>query len=232
MLNYLNKKFIDSSLKTKIELYLLPLLLLYLCYFFLGFNLNRNSENEEIKAKVDLNYANKEFKNSFLDLSSNLEEYASKNQIIIFTLTNNKKVFNIKAKANLIRIENFIKKIENLNNFSKIKTLTLNKVDLDNYLFEIEVDFNKFYIKKIQKDGDTQEIKQKIMLTNDEETKEYKINGIISEYAFINEIWLKKNEKLDDLILTKIEKDFVVLENENKKIILELNNEKYIKNLN
>ena len=232
MLNYLNKKFIDSSLKTKIEVYLLPLLLLYLCYFFLGFNLNKNSENEEIKAKVDLNYSNKEFKNSFLDLSSNLEEYASKNQIIIFTLTNNKKVFNIKAKANLIRIENFIKKIENLNNFSKIKTLTLNKVDLDNYLFEIEVDFNKFYIKKIQKDGDTQEIKQKIVLTNDEETKEYKINGIISEYAFINEIWLKKNEKLDDLILTKIEKDFVVLENENKKIILELNNEKNIKNLN
>ena len=232
MLNYLNKKFIDSSLKTKIELYLLPLLLLYLCYFFLGFNLNKNSENEEIKAKVDLNYSNKEFKNSFLDLSSNLEEYASKNQIIIFTLTNNKKVFNIKAKANLIRIENFIKKIENLNNFSKIKTLTLNKVDLDNYLFEIEVDFNKFYIKKIQKDGDTQEIKQKIMLTNDKETKEYKINGIISEYAFINEIWLKKDEKIDDLILTKIEKDFVVLENENKKIILELNNEKYIKNLN
>ena len=232
MLNYLNKKFIDSSLKTKIEVYLLPLLLLYICYFFLGFNLNKNSENEEIKAKVDLNYSNKEFKNSFLDLSSNLEEYASKNQIIIFTLTNNKKVFNIKAKANLIRIENFIKKIENLNNFSKIKTLTLNKVDLDNYLFEIEVDFNKFYIKKIQKDGDTQEIKQKIILTNDEETKEYKINGIISEYAFINEIWLKKNEKLDDLILTKIEKDFVVLENENKKIILELNNEKNIKNLN
>ena len=232
MLNYLNKKFIDSSLKTKIEVYLLPLLLLYLCYFFLGFNLNKNSENEEIKAKVDLNYSNKEFKNSFLDLSSNLEEYASKNQIIIFTLTNNKKVFNIKAKANLIRIENFIKKIENLNNFSKIKTLTLNKVDLDNYLFEIEVDFNKFYIKKIQKDGDTQEIKQKIILTNDEETKEYKINGIISEYAFINEIWLKKNEKLDDLILTKIEKDFVVLENENKKIILELNNEEYFKKPN
>lgn len=200
--------------------------------FFLGFNLNKNSENEEIKAKVDLNYSNKEFKNSFLDLSSNLEEYASKNQIIIFTLTNNKKVFNIKAKANLIRIENFIKKIENLNNFSKIKTLTLNKVDLDNYLFEIEVDFNKFYIKKIQKDGDTQEIKQKIVLTNDKKTKEYKINGIISEYAFINEIWLKKDEKIDDLILTKIEKDFVVLENENKKIILELNNEKYIKNLN
>ena len=231
MLNYLNKKFIDSSLKAKMELYLLPLLILYLCYF-LGFNLNENLENEEIKAKIDLNYSNKEFKNSFLDLSSNIEEYASKNQIIIFTLTNNKKVFIIKAKANLIKIENFIKKIENLNNFSKIKTLTLNKVDSDNYLFEIEVDFNKFYIKKRDKDTEIEEIKPNVLIINNEKTKEYKINGIISEYAFINEIWLKKDEKIDDLILTKIEKDFVVLENKDKKIILELNNEKYIKNLN
>ncbi|MFA6742305.1 MAG: hypothetical protein WCR78_12550 [Arcobacteraceae bacterium] len=231
MLNYLNKKFIDSSLKAKMELYLLPLLILYLCYF-LGFNLNENLENEEIKAKIDLNYSNKEFKNSFLDLSSNIEEYASKNQIIIFTLTNNNKVFIIKAKANLIKIENFIKKIENLNNFSKIKTLTLNKVDSDNYLFEIEVDFNKFYIKKRDKDTEIEEIKPNVLIINNEKTKEYKINGIISEYAFINEIWLKKDEKIDDLILTKIEKDFVVLENKDKKIILELNNEKYIKNLN
>ena len=230
MLNYLNNRFLNSKLKTKIELYILPLLVFYFIFYSLQLT---KEEIPKIESKIDINsYSNKEFKDSFLDLFSNLEDYASKNQIIIFTLTNNKKVFNIKAKANLIRIENFIKKIENLNNFSKIKTLTLNKVDLDNYLFEIEVDFNKFYIKKIQKDGDTQEIKQKIILTNDEETKEYKINGIISEYAFINEIWLKKNEKLDDLILTKIEKDFVVLENENKKIILELNNEKYIKNLN
>ena len=181
MLNYLNNKFINSSFKTKIELYLLPLLLLYLCYFLLDFSLNQNSEIKEIKAKVDLTYANKEFKNSFLDLSSNLEDYASKNQIIIFTLTNNKKVFNIKAKANLIRIENFIKKIENLNNFSKIKTLTLNKLDLDNYIFEMEVDLNKFYIKKIQKDADIQEIKQKIIITNNEKTKSKTISDILNE---------------------------------------------------
>lgn len=232
MLNYLNNKFINSAFKTKIELYLLPLFLLYLCYFLLDFNLNQNLKIKEIKAKVDLNYSNKEFKDSFLDLFSNLEDYALQNQIIIFTLTNNKKVFNIKAKANLIKIENFIKKIENLNNFSKIKTLTLNKLDLDNYIFEMEVDLNKFYIKKLHKDGDIQEIKQKVIITNNEKTKEYKINAIISDYAFINELWLKKDEKIDDLILTKIEKNFVILENEEKKIILELNNENNIKNLN
>ena len=75
------------------------------------------------------------------------------------------------------------------------------------------------------------EIKQE-EIKYSEKSKEYKISGIISNYAFINDIWLKKDEDIDDLKLTLIEKDFVVLENENRKIILELKNEKYIKNFN
>ena len=131
MLNYLNNKFTNSSSKTKIELYLLPLLLLYLCYFLFEFSLTQSSNIEEIKAKVDVNSSNKEFKESFLDLFSNLEDYALKNQIVIFTLTNNKKIIVLKAKANLSNIQKFIKKIENINNFSKIRNLTLFKADLE-----------------------------------------------------------------------------------------------------
>ncbi len=233
MLNYLNKKFIDSSLKTKIELYLLPLLLLYLCYFLFEFSLTQSSNIEEIKPKVDGNFSNKEFKESFLDLFSNLEDYALKNQIVIFTLTNNKKIIVLKAKSNLSNIQKFIKKIENINNFSKIRNLTLFRADLENYIFEMEVDLNKFYIKKIEKEIENQSLKQLTSeIKNNEKSKEYKINGIISDYAFINDIWLKKDDNIDDLKITQIEKDFVVLENENKKIILELNNEEYFKKPN
>ena len=232
MLNYLNNKFTNSSAKTKIELYLLPLLLLYLCYFLFEFSLTQSSNIEEIKAKVDVNSSNKEFKESFLDLFSNLEDYALKNQIVIFTLTNNKKIIVLKAKANLSNIQKFIKKIENINNFSKIRNLTLFKADLENYIFEMEVDLSKFYIKKIEKEIENQSPKLTSEIKNNEKSKEYKINGIISEYAFINDIWLKKDENINDLKLTQIEKDFVVLENENKKIILELNNEEYFKKPN
>ena len=232
MLNYLNNKFINSSIKTKIELYLLPLLLLYLCYFFLEFNLNENSNIEEIKSKVDVNSSTKEFKDSFLNLFSKLEDYALKNQIVIFTLTNNKKIILLKAKSNLSNIQKFIKKIENINNFSKIKSLTLSKADSENYIFEMEVDLNKFYIKKIEKELDNKALESKLEVKNDEKSKGYKINAIISEYAFINDVWLKKDENIDDLKLVQIEKDFVVLENENKKIILELNNEEYFKKPN
>ena len=214
MLNYLDNKFINSSLKTKIELYLLPLFFIYLSYFISQTSIN---DNPVIQSKVNLDYSKIEFKDSFLGIFSNLEDYALKNQIEIFSITNNKKVITIKAKAQMENIEKFIKKIENLNNFTNIKILLLNKKELDNYFVELQVDLNKFYIKKVEKEVD----KNSSNINN----KDYKIKGIISEYAFINDIWLKKDENIDDLKLTKIEKDFVVLENENKKIVLELSHE-------
>lgn len=225
----LNNKFINSSLKTKIELYLLPLLLLYLFYFLFHFE---TKDDSSIQAKVDFDYSKNQFEDSFLDLFSNIEDYALKNQIVIKSITNEKKIVFLKAKSKIENIEKFIKKIENLNNFTKIKSFILNKDDENQYVFEIQIDLNKFYIKKIEKEVENQSQKTTLQINNSEKSKEYKISGIISEYAFINDIWLKKDENIDDLKLVKIEKDFVVLENENRKIILELNNEEYFKKPN
>ena len=225
----LNNKFINSSLKTKIELYLLPLLLLYLFYFLFHFE---TKDDSSIQAKVDFDYSKNQFEDSFLDLFSNIEDYALKNQIVIKSLTNEKKIVFLKAKSKIENIEKFIKKIENFNNFTKIKSFILNKDDENQYVFEIQIDLNKFYIKKIEKEVENQSQKTTLQINNSEKSKEYKISGIISEYAFINDIWLKKDENIDDLKLVKIEKDFVVLENENRKIILELNNEEYFKKPN
>ena len=229
MLNNLNNKFINSSFKTKIELYLLPLLLLYLFYFLFHFE---TKDDSSIQAKVDFDYSKNQFEDSFLDLFSNIEDYALKNQIVIKSITNEKKIVFLKAKSKIENIEKFIKKIENLNNFTKIKSFILNKDDENQYVFEIQIDLNKFYIKKIEKEVENQNQKTTFQINNSEKSKEYKIRGIISEYAFINDIWLKKDENIDDLKLVKIEKDFVVLENENRKIILELNNEEYFKKPN
>ena len=229
MLNNLNNKFINSSLKTKIELYLLPLLLLYLFYFLFHFE---EKDDSSIQSKVNLDYSKNQFNDSFLDLFSNIEDYALKNEIVIKSITNEKKIVFLKAKSTLENIEKLIKKIENLNNFTKIKSFTLNKDNENEYVFEIQIDLNKFYIKKIEKEVENQSQKTTLQINNSEKSKEYKISGIISEYAFINDIWLKKDENIDDLKLVKIEKDFVVLENENRKIILELNNEEYFKKPN
>ena len=228
MLNNLNNKFINTPLKTKIELYLLPLLLLYLFYFLFHFEVK---DDLSIQTKVNLDYSKEQFNDSFLDLFANLEDYASKNEIVIISLTNEKKIVFIKAKSTLKNIEKFIKKIENLNNFTKIKSFIL-KQNENEYIFEIQIDLNKFFIKKIEKEVENQSLAETDGIKNSEKSKEYKINAIISNYAFVNDIWLKKDENIDDLKLVQIEKDFVVLENENKKIVLELNNENYSKNFN
>lgn len=228
MLDNLNNKFINASLKTKIELYLLPLLFLYLFHFLFSFD---TKDDFSIQTKVNFDYSKNQFNDSFLDLFSNIEDYALKNQIVIKSLTNEKKIVFLKAKSKIENIEKFIKKIESLNDFTKIKSFVL-KQNENEYIFEIQIDLNKFYIKKIEKEVEKQKIDETFRLKNSEKTKEYKINGIISDYAFINDIWLKKDENIDDLKLIHIEKDFVVLENENRKIILELKNEKYIKNFN
>ena len=189
-------------------------------------------DDSSIQAKVDFDYSKNQFEDSFLDLFSNIEDYALKNQIVIKSMTNEKKIVFLKAKSKIENIEKFIKKIENFNNFTKIKSFILNKDDENQYVFEIQIDLNKFYIKKIEKEVENQSQKTTLQINNSEKSKEYKISGIISEYAFINDIWLKKDENIDDLKLVKIEKDFVVLENENRKIILELNNEEYFKKPN
>lgn len=225
MLNNLNDKFINTPLKTKIELYLLPLLLLYLFYFLFNFEAK---DDLSIQPKVNFDYSKNQFEESFLDLFSTLEDYASKNQIVIISLTNEKKIVFLKAKSALENMQKFITKIENLNNFTKIKSFILNKQDENQYIFEIQIDLNKFYIKKIEKEV---EIKQE-EIKYSQNSREYKISGIISDYVFINDIWLKKDDNIDDLKLVQIGKDFVVLENENRKIILELNSEEYFKKPN
>jgi hypothetical protein len=145
MLNNLNDKFINTPLKTKIELYLLPLLLLYLFYFLFNFEAK---DDLSIQPKVNFDYSKNQFEESFLDLFSTLEDYASKNQIVIISLTNEKKIVFLKAKSALENMQKFITKIENLNNFTKIKSFILNKQDENQYIFEIQIDLNKFYIKK------------------------------------------------------------------------------------
>lgn len=228
MFNYLNNKFINSSIKTKIELYIFPLLLLYLIFFIF-----QSSEKElpKIETKISINeYSNQEFRGSFFDLFSHIETYASKNQIKILSINNNKKIITIKAKAQLKKIEKLIKKIENINNFTNIKSFTLSKDDLENYKFEIQIDLSKFFIKKIEEEIDIPLENEEF--SNNQKNSDFKINGIILNYAFINDTWVTINDVINEYKIIKIGKDFVLLRNEDSEIKLEIIDENSDKNFN
>ena len=212
MLNYLNNKFLNSSKKIKIELYILPLLIFAFLYFF--FLENSIKEESQLLPKIDFSeYDNKNFNGSFSELFSILEKLASKNKVLILTNNRVEKQILLKGKAKKESILEFIKEIENINNFTKIDSLVFTKDEVNDFEFNLKIDLNNFYIKdlKNKKNKNFDEVKK-------DKKIEFKINAIISKYALINEKWIKENEKIENFILVKIEKNSVLLKNEFEEI--------------
>ena len=239
MLNQLNNKFINLSLKTKIEFYLLPLLLLYLIYY--SFQNLINSEIDEIKNSVNISqFENKKFDGSFLELFNQIEKNAKDLNIQVKSLNNKKNIIDLKVYSKIIDIPRLIKRIENLNNFTNISSINIyDKNDLDFYLIDFTIDLNKYYLKRIEKDEDikatetqekSDEIKE-IKIPILEEKITYELKAIIADYVLINDIWIKKNENLNDFKLIEINKDYVLLQNDEKILKVELANEEYLKNI-
>jgi hypothetical protein len=232
MLNYLNNNFVESSKRTKIELYLLPLLVFLSIYLFFI----EKEINQDIKISSKLSFEDfkhKKFQDSFLDFFSSLEKLAKKYEIIIVKNEKSENIILLKATGNKESILNFIKAIENLNNFTKIDSFTLNKNDeIKDYTFDLRINLSKYYIKNLKEVKYEIKNKEKPIITQKIENTEFKINAIVANYVFINEKWLEKDEKIGNYKLIKIEKDFVVLSDELKEIKLELKDEEYFKKFN
>ena len=239
MLTYINNKFVNSSLKTKVELYILPLMILYLLYYFSS-SLFVVEKPFVVKNKINLEeYKNKKFQGSFLDFFSNIEEKAKENNIQILSLNNKKNIVELKIQSPKEKLSLFIKQIENINKFTKITFITMyDQKDSNKYLFDLKIDLNKFYIKRIEKE---KIISQKILPKPEEiKTKKieivkdnYELKAIIAEYVLVNDIWLKQGEDINGFKVDEIKRNSIVLENKNKdkKIRLELADEEYLENI-
>lgn len=236
MLKFLNDKFINSQTKTKIELYLLPLLLLLLISFYTF----EEKQEEMISTKNSFDeISNKKFEGSYLEVLSSLENLANKNQITILTNEKDKESIFLKGKSKIIVLENFLKQIENLNSFSKVQSLVLYKKDENGYyFFDLKISFEKFYFKqlknenelelKVEDDAINKISKEKEIVEN----KKFEINAIIDKYALINGNWIEQNEEIDGYKLVELQMYFVILENETEKIKLEVDHGEYFKNFN
>lgn len=236
MLKFLNDKFLNSQTKTKIELYLLPLLLLLLISFYTF----EEKQEEMISTKNSFDeISNKKFEDSYLEVLSSLENLANKNQITILTNEKDKESIFLKGKSKIIALENYLKQIENLNNFSKVQSLVLYKKDENGYyFFDLKISFEKFYFKqlknenelelKVEDDALNKISKEKEIIEN----KKFEINAIIDKYALINGNWIEQDEEIDGYKLVELQMYFVILENETEKIKLEVDHGEYFKNFN
>ncbi len=222
MYRLLNDKFVNSSTKVKIELYLLPLMILFLVYYW-GFT----NQNEIVKSDKSQNiksiFTEKKFDGDFLKFFTNIENIAKENQIFI-KLTSEKNGFvYLSGMANKESFLQFLKEIEQLNDFTKIDTFVLSQnINSFEYVFEIQINLNHFFIK--EKEEKVKENKVEI-----ETNHTFILNGIVQNYALLNGNWIELNGIIDTYRLIKIDRDFVLLKSDNKEIKLELNHEEYFK---
>lgn len=224
MFKYLNESFINSSRKTKIELYLLPILILFV--YLILFE-NKEISEDTTNSKIDLyQFENKKLDVDLLLILKQIDDFSKNNSVIILKSQNSKDKIFIKAKSNIENILDFLEDIENLNSFSKIETLNLSK-DEESYLLDLKVDFSKFTIKKLNQNNKEKEVhknlqeedaKEKITQKSIEEIKllselDFELNAVISNYAFVNKKWLKINDEIDGYKINAINRDFVTLKN-------------------
>lgn len=237
MLSYLKNSFENSSLKVKIELYILPILVVFLIYLLFFEEKSLNTNDNPYKNEL-LALQNKKFDESILELLKTVENLAKTNDIFIQTIESIKEQIFIKGKAKQSDLLHFLQEIESLNSFTKISTINLSNVTLEDLSFDLKLDISKYYIKNsknslqkrvfnIQKNNNTN-----LEVTPTQKANNFLIFAVVGEYAFINNLWLKKGDFIDDFEVINIEKNYVLLKNSSNIIKLEVNGIESFENIN
>ncbi len=237
MLANFKNSFENSSLKTKIELYLLPILLLFLLYVL--FYNEKIEENQNIQNSELLNIENKKFTDSILELSNKIEDIAKSENLIIQKTQSSKEQIIVQLRGKRDDLLRFLEKVEEINSFTKIDFLSLKKFENDIYLIDVRVDVSKYYLKN-KKVKDIINIEQEeINGTKEDEYKEeiivrpdFKINAIVGNNTFINGSWFELDDEVLGYKIETIASDYVILKNNKDIIKLEVNSIEYFKNKN
>lgn len=213
-LNQLNKKFKNLNFKTKLQLYLLPILILFL--FFMTYE-----NHKEIKVSLP-KVKTIDYKFSSIDLISKIQNYANKKSIKILSIAIKNRVINIAFKAKSKDVDKFILFIENIDTNSNILFFETSKIysSKTNILnAKVKIDFKKSYIKNIKKQSSISKVRN----------SKPKLKAIIYNYAFLDNKWRVKGESFSSYKIIQINKNSVILKKDGKKLELKVYNENSFK---
>jgi hypothetical protein len=212
MLKQIENSFLKSEVKIKLQLYILPI---FCIYFYIYMIDNKNSFLDLNNTNKLNNLLHKKFDGSYLNLLKDIENFCLSKKIKINSLDYNKNKLLIKGKTSLKRINSLIIKIENINSFSKINSLNIEKTSKKNqYIFNINTEFKKFYIKTKNKEV-KKEKKGKITV--------FRLKAIIDNHILLNNKWYTLNDFFGKYKIILINKNHVVLKYKDKNITLKLN---------
>lgn len=144
-LKYIEDSFNSFALRTKIGLFFIPFLIfLLLIYLIIRPKLNEHDSSKKIDSKIILEQMQAlKMQDELVNIIRDVEKYADKNFLKIDSISSQNKSIKLDFFANKKEQIRFIKYLEDYNEFSKIKTLLIDKKRVS-----LELDFEKFYFKK------------------------------------------------------------------------------------
>ena len=221
MLKLIENSFSTSSLKVKLQLFLLPLFFIYFYIYFYSGNESQFIKNDNYKLDELLN---KKFDKSYLILTKEIESYCDLKKIKIDSIDYKKKNLLIKGRASLSKIKSLIIKLETINNYSNINLLNILKTAKTSvYKFEINTEFKKYYIKNKRTKIDTINTNTNATLKPKLKPKDkFKLKAIVANHVLINSKWYMIDDKIGKYKITKISENDVLLKYEKKDLNLKL----------
>lgn len=209
VLKSLEYRFNNQTTRIKIELFLIPILLLVL-YFSYTYNLKEKSQN--INGDISSKTAFKSIKINMINVLKDIEEFSKQNKIQILNISNTNDSLEVIVKTDIKNQFEFLIYLENYNNYSFIQTLEQNSKEL-----KIMLTFKNLYVKK---DID---ISKKLESLRKQHKQKFKLLAIVDNSALINNEWIDIGQNVNlDFILDSIEGNRVFLLSKEKVIELEL----------
>lgn len=195
----LENKFEQLNFRFKIEIFLLPIFLLGF-FYYLDRNLFIKKEYEDKRISIE---KEKNMSKNFIDIIKDIENYLSKNEINLHNLSNENQIIKVDINTSLLKQLNFLEFLEKYNSFSHLHLVQLRGSNLS-----LELNFRKFYVKKIEdKKLTLAKIKQYENIKN-----EFILQAIVGENVLINKKWMKLNDFINGFKIISIERNSVFLE--------------------
>ena len=199
VLKYIEDSFNSFNLRMKIELFILPLLILGVLAFLITKPTMKKSYNKtDMFSKIQTLQMNEKI----VTVIKNIENYANENSIKIKSMSSSQNNIKIELYANKKEQIRFIKFLEDYNSFSKIKTLFIKQKDLS-----LELSFKKIYLKE------QIDLENRIAKLEEKKDINLKLQAIVGRKVLINDKWLEINSIFNEYELIKINTNSVFLDN-------------------
>lgn len=208
-LKSIENSFEFMPIRLKVELFLLPLVLLIGIYFFF---FSSSKQNYITFKPIDIKKII--MKKELIEVLNDIEKFALENEIYLEKISKSEKSLKIEIIGSLKKSLQMFTYLENYNEFSKIRSFEF----LEDKVF-IEVDFNKFYKKR------SEDFSILLDEIKTQKQMEYKLTAIVGNRIFINDTWFKEGDSIGFFKVSKIEKQSVILKNRYKTVELNLREE-------